>query len=407
MHLAITNHTGARNRGAEALVRCMADGFQRYHSPLSVSLHSSDPIYDEWRFKGVLSTFWGYPLLTPNHTPFYLLNRFGYLGARLAEKVLPSTLRGASLRVQSDLKKADAVVAAGGDVFTSDYHNLRKHLAYPLMARGSPVYLCSQSVGPFRTMRDRDYFRRSAEKIDLISVRESDSYTYLKSLDIQTRLEQTADVAFTLPSPETSAIDSWLMRRYAFDSQTPCIGLSISQGIIKYSGLDPDAYYQCFAEFCDELLASGRQIMLIPHVMEKHPSNNDVIACDEVLSRIKAEGAVTVISGEPDAAMLKGAIGRCEALIGTRTHATIASMSQCIPTVSVAYSQKAFGIMKDVYGEQDGRKLTLSAKNLSRQALLEAFEHALRVPLKQSDIKKTKQSAERNFTLLDTVLENS
>ncbi|WP_075881502.1 polysaccharide pyruvyl transferase family protein [Vreelandella massiliensis] len=403
MHLAITNHTGARNRGAEALVRCMADGFRRYYPELAVALYSSDPLYDQWRFQHDVTAYWGYPLLTPNHARAMAVNRLAYRAAYWAEFALPATLRGSCLRVQRDLRQAAVSVAAGGDIFTSDYHNLRKHLAYPLMARGTPMYLCSHSIGPF-TPADRDYFCRAAEKIDLITVREDDSFAYLRSLDVQTRVEPTADVAFTLAVPDKANSKSWLAKRYGFDDSIPCVGLSISQGIIQYSGLDADAYYQCFAEVCDALLTAGKQIMLIPHVMERHPANNDVIACDEVLKRISANGRVTVLSGEPGAVALKGAIGQCEALIGTRTHATIASMSQGIPTVSVAYSRKAFGIMKDVYGHTDGPALTVAAEQLSPKALLHALEKAMATPINASHLAEIKQRAERNFTLLSTLL---
>lgn len=399
MHLAITNHTGSRNRGAEALVRTMVDGFRRYHAGLSVSLYSSDPCYDRWRFGDAVTPFWGYPLLTPNHTPSAWLNRAVYCSGRLAERLLPGRLRGIATRLQQDLRCADVAVAAGGDIFSSDYHNLRKHLAYPLMAGKTPTYLCSQSVGPF-SPDDEAYFKRVASRIDLISVREGDSLSYLHSLDLQTRVEKTADVAFTLPAPEAGESRRWLAQRYRFDPCRPCVALSVSQGIIRYSGLDADAYYRCLSAVCDALLDAGKQVMLIPHVMERHPNNNDVLACDEVLARIRVPGPVTVLSGEPGAVAMKGAIGQCEALIGSRTHATIASMSQLIPTVSIGYSRKAFGIMKEVYGQQDGLALTLEAKALSTPRLLQAIDKAMATPIAPSRMAAIKAAAERNFTLL-------
>lgn len=402
--IAITNHTGARNRGCEALVHSMSEGFRRYHPDLGVALHSCDPLYDQWRFGNSLKTLWGYPLLSPNHTRYKELNRLAYAMAALGERILPETIRDIEVGAQKNLKQADAIVAAGGDIFTSDYGNLRKHLAYPLMAGKKPVYLCSHSIGPF-TPADRDYFRAAAKHIDLISVRERDSYDYLKTLDIQTRVEFTADVAFTLPHPAVEQSAVWLQRHYGINSQKPMVAISVSQGIIKYSGLDAEAYYQCFAGLCDALLAAGKQILLIAHVMEKNPANNDVIACDEVLERVRAPGLIQVLSGEPGAQAIKGAIGLCEALVGTRTHATIASISQGIPTVSVAYSRKAYGIMKDVYGDELCEKLTLPAEGLSTQALLDAFEMAIRTPIDAQRLDAIKERAERNFTLLDTLLE--
>jgi polysaccharide pyruvyl transferase WcaK-like protein len=51
-------------------------------------------------------------------------------------------------------------------------------------------------------------------------------------------------------------------------------------------------------------------------------------------------------------------------LVAARTHATIAGFSNCVPTVSVAYSVKAWGINQMVFGHQryviDCRQLTAS-----------------------------------------------
>ena len=61
--------------------------------------------------------------------------------------------------------------------------------------------------------------------------------------------------------------------------------------------------------------------------MERNPNNNDVIACEEVLKRLRhSDGDIHILSGEPNSIELKSIIGLCDALIGTRTHATIASM---------------------------------------------------------------------------------
>lgn len=45
---------------------------------------------------------------------------------------------------------------------------------------------------------------------------------------------------------------------------------------------------------------------------------------------------------------IKYLIGRCDFFIGARMHACIAALSQCIPTVSIAYSDKFIGVMKSI-----------------------------------------------------------
>jgi polysaccharide pyruvyl transferase WcaK-like protein len=179
----------------------------------------------------------------------------------------------------------------------------------------------------------------------------------------------------------------------------PTIAISVSQGIIKYSGLEKESYYKCFAKLIDHLTSQGKQVILIAHVLENNPSNNDVIACLEVIKNVKNKSLVRIISGEPSAIELKGLIGQCEALIGTRTHATIASLSQRIPTVSIAYSRKAYGIMRDIYGESLGNSLTIDAKKITPQNLINAYEEAISHPIEKNRIAEIKKLSMNNFSI--------
>jgi len=54
-----------------------------------------------------------------------------------------------------------------------------------------------------------------------------------------------------------------------------------------------------------------------------------------------------------NAAQLKHLVSRCRYFIGARTHATIAAFSTGVPTVSIAYSVKAKGINRDIFGHTD------------------------------------------------------
>src|SRR3546814_15021727 len=52
-------------------------------------------------------------------------------------------------------------------------------------------------------------------------------------------------------------------------------------------------------------------------------------------------------------------------------------MSPGLPTVSVAYARKAWGIMRDYYGEKLGQALTVDVADLDRERLRAAFDKAL------------------------------
>ena len=89
---------------------------------------------------------------------------------------------------------------------------------------------------------------------------------------------------------------------------------------------------------------------------------------------MKKQGSATVIQNEYSCSELKAVIGRCALFIGARTHATIASSSQGIPTIALAYSTKAFGIMEDVL---DANRCVCDIRNLTKNDLLSKAEYFL------------------------------
>ena len=401
--ISISNLTGGRNRGVEALVYSTIYGIEKEFDNVRFKwkLHTNDPLYDQWRFAEFdLDACFSYLTNTPNHSRFKSVNKSVYSALGLVEKVLPG--RFASFKSQTELKQSDLVICSGGDIFTSDYNNLRKHLSYPMVGRKS--YLCSHTVGPFTT-QDEMYFKKCLGDIDAISVREQLSYDYLNSIAGQsTRVELVADVAFSLPVDKALGLNI-LNKHLGLRDGEKFVALAISKGIVRYSSLNEADYLKELASFTDYLTDQGYTVVLIPHVCERNPNNNDMIICRELLDACKHPGQLRIMAYEYSALEFKSVIGYAEALVGARTHATIASMSQCVPTVSIAYSRKAYGIVKDVYGGPFSNMI-VDAKELSSQGLKTAFENCLATPIDPANIDRIKHLSARNFTLARELLES-
>jgi polysaccharide pyruvyl transferase WcaK-like protein len=82
----------------------------------------------------------------------------------------------------------------------------------------------------------------------------------------------------------------------------------------------------------------------------------------------------TLLPAELSAAELKWCIGRLSLLVGARTHATIAALSQAIPTVSLAYSVKAYGINVDLLGSDE---FIVDAADFEPDTVADAVRRAL------------------------------
>lgn len=393
--IAITNMTGGRNRGCEALVSSILLGLNNVYDrkDLNISLHTGDEQYDRPQFgERIDQTF-----------PLSGIPRPGWSAGRQhaayrAAARLNQLLGGGSRfgRGQRDLLAADLIIGTGGDVFTSDYWDFNAHAR--VLHVGKPVALLAQTIGPF-TKQAEEYFKNSTKNISICTVRETESLEYLKSITPDINPQLTADVAFLLPvtPPEEARYILETEHRFPLEGRR-LIAMSVSGGILAFRGdVEPDRYLREIAAFIDGLNAEGFSVVLIPHVQERDRRNNDLYACREVLRRCSNPLDNVLLSLPLSASDFKGVIGLCEALIGARTHATIASMSQGVPTVSIAYSRKAWGIMRDYFGPTLGSTLTIDVADLDRERMAAALKAAIANGRTPEIADQMKQRAAMNF----------
>jgi len=394
--ISITNHTGSKNRGAEALVRTIAIEAKKSNREVLLTLHSNDYQYDRYVLKSLYDNYiFSYIIKTPNHFQWKIVNKVLYQCLYLFEKIVKKDLFS-SLSI---LKKSDLSIITGGDILTSDYKNFRKHATY--MLESKKVYICAQTVGPFNK-KDEKYFLKSLKNVAYITAREKESYEYLKSLNIDVPLEYTADVAFLLPTlEENKYLKLKQMIRLPFEDKN-FIALSISRGIIKYSNLNENEYLNKFKELIKLITNDGHNVVIIPHVQETKIENNDLLFDQELVERIENE-KVFLVGHSLNSVEYKTIISKSIGLIGTRTHTTIASYSTLVPTIAIAYSRKAYGIAKDIF-KDDYENYVFDVQDFDAHTLYAKLQNAIKVGVPIESINEIKQRAKRNFEILDTLL---
>ena len=79
---------------------------------------------------------------------------------------------------------------------------------------------------------------------------------------------------------------------------------------------------------------------------------------------------LSVLRGTYDQSELKYVIGQCDFFVGSRMHACIAAVSQGVPAVSVAYSDKFVGVMERI----GVGSAVADARRLDEQAILKVVE---------------------------------
>jgi colanic acid/amylovoran biosynthesis protein len=288
-------------------------------------------------------------------TVMALLYRFLPIAA-LRRKILNSTpwLKTAA---EADF----AAEIRGGDSF-SDIYGLRRFIegTIPLLTvmwvRGSATQL-PQTYGPFKSGVARLLARYVLNHSSTILSRDRESMKLVEQLTNGRRVAQFCpDVAFVLESirPAVPPIEPPLPAENA----NCLIGLNVN-GLVYNGGytranmfglkLDYRAYVN---DLLRALLADkNNRVLLVPHTFAPDQSpESDPAASRELMNALPAEfkSRVHIVSRPLNQNEIKGVIGMTNFFIGTRMHACIAAVSQCIPTVAVAYSKKFAGVFDSV-----------------------------------------------------------
>jgi polysaccharide pyruvyl transferase WcaK-like protein len=284
------------------------------------------------------------------HHPLPLMRRLTarWVAVQAAERLYPSLGRHLRFRsLQEDISVAKAALSIGGDTYTLDYGVPRVYvnLGRYVLAQHKPLIIWGASIGPFEQRPDfakviHEHLRR---EVTAIFVREERSMSYLKEHGIAAHVYLMPDPAFVMDPERVNGSD------LGFDLPEGAIGLNLSPLMAKYvTNGDTGAWQRMATDIARELLrVHDLPVILIPHVTSPHSNDHLFLSC------IKAQlpgSMVRILPETLSAAKTKYVISMLSCLIGARTHATIASFSTFVPTVSLAYSVKAWGINEMLFG---------------------------------------------------------
>lgn len=364
------------NRGVEALVGSIATELSRMWPDCRITILSQQPENDAASPHCPNSTFIfdGYRSFAAKAS-----RKLGFLHTPFSRLASPSLRQARAV-----IRKADLVISTGGDIFGSDYGGIQNYLT-PLQEAtraGVKFTFLGHSIGPFKRQEIAELWTGVARDAALITCRETTSFKYVtRDLGLRDHnVALTADVAFLLQSGGRDRSDALLADAGA-DPLKPCIGLSMSGGITKFAGLDDASHTTAWAEIVRNLKSCcpGHQIVAIPHVWDPTREHNNDMRKSLAVARA-TNGAVAVPKHSYSAGDYKALLSSCEFVVAERMHAAIAGLSTLVPTVPVAYSVKARGIIADLFEPwaEDQRPILevadlLTPTNASRK-LLKLFE---------------------------------
>lgn len=375
VNVLIVGHDTFENRGCQALIYTTTEILKRFIPNAHFKVFSWDPDYDQLRFNknGIPCEFL---LHRFNTAKFSSRNRFWlFLNSELGihtEKglVVPKHFFNA-------LRWADLIVVSGGDVL-ADYSEMAiKQYFFPMavgMALGKPVYVFGQSISRYKNEKLKKFCKKYLDKAALITVREPLSYNYLKELGIKAPFYLTADPAFLLRPCAPERLEAMFREEGIRRDAEPRIGFSVSRTVTRWGASDHGDFVSGVASALDRLAERHKsaRFLFVPHVScLKDARKDDRMIGREIYERTSCKDRVDQVQGDYSCEELKAMIGSCDVFVGARTHSTIAALSQYVPTLALAYSIKAYGIMNQLLNEDVG---VLSTRDFSADTLIQRIE---------------------------------
>lgn len=357
------------NRGCEALVRSTLEALRAEFGEVEVLVPSYRIDLDSKQWPDADKLGCRFVRAAPYPIELKIWGRARRLFPWLKNRSLPNYKLPADIR--RDLASCDALLVIGGDNLTLDYgfESLIWHIRFAQHAKllGKKVMVWGASIGPFSEDSVAERFvAEFLNSIDGITVRETISKTYLESIGVSRNVSLVADGAF-LMTPEPIDVSGFWPA-----GGGDVLGFNISPVIQAFRPKgEPESILQNeVAGFLREVVKGGKEsVLLIPHVdpLDGAPGNSDTDYMRRILELVgDCEGRISLMPSNLNAAQIKFVLSKCSRFIGGRTHATIGALSCNVPTVSIAYSTKAKGINKDLFGNED---LVLSSADVSAKSL--------------------------------------
>jgi polysaccharide pyruvyl transferase WcaK-like protein len=301
--------TGVHNRGAELMTLAIADRLRTRFGSLRIVVPSVYFKYPRDRHRYGLHTTWEFgrrPLglrrLVYEHGPRWMAQR--------ARMVSP--------------REIDLVLDAAGFAYSDQWGPTPTSwlLAKMSMAerRHQPLIFLPQAFGPFTNRRLADRCRQLFDRAELIFARDGYSHRAVQSLRSGTELRQCPDFTIGIqPEPDPA-----LSLPHPFVAVVPNIRM-----------LDKTSKAREYLEFLNFTLGKIRSLGWQP-IFVIHDATADLA----VIRCLDAESRTLPVIRHQNPRVLKWVLGQAHAVVASRFHALVASLSQGVPSLGVGWSHK-------------------------------------------------------------------
>jgi colanic acid/amylovoran biosynthesis protein len=378
------------NHGVEAIVRGTLDIIQQYIPNIDIVISSVFPEKDRLYNIKPVSKYVEYKILKSWSVDWCIAS---FIRVVLKNSVLAGQF--VQRQTINEGKKSELILSVGGDNYCYKKPYGLMGISHSLKKRNKKIVLWGASIS--KDFIDKDILDNLRE-FDLIVARESLTYNTLKKMKLD-NVKLYPDPAFFMKAKEVKLDNEW--------NRDNIIGINISPLILNYE-VEEGILINSFKVLADYILNNtDYNIALIPHV--RSSMSDDMVIISQLYRMIDNKDRVFIVNHQYNAMELKYIISKCKLFIATRTHASIAAYSTCVPTLVAGYSVKSKGIAKDIFGTYDDYVLPVQSLKKENE-LTDAFiwlcghQNEIRAHLQKfmpSYIEKAGQSGRELQKLLD------
>lgn len=200
--------------------------------------------------------------------------------------------------------------------------------------------------------------------VDLITVRDEESYNYLKGISKnRSPTHLTADPSILLSPVENDRVRSILKETNVNKCDGLLIGMSLTRETLQSAYPEirnaDERYKKAIAEMArlvDRLISKFRcTIVFVPHCVQRSLQKDDRNVAKQIYNLTAKKHNVVVLTEEFSPAELKGLIGVFDVFIGSRVHSVLNALSIGVPSITLSQSsdRRAYGLIGGMFKQEE------------------------------------------------------
>ena len=255
-------------------------------------------------------------------------------------------------------------------------------------AQGAKIVLLPQALGPFRVPVVRELFARIVASADLVFARDARSVQHVLEAGCPAaKVAQAPDFSVLVEGEKPTDAGAWPSRVCIVPNE-------------RMRDRTPPAIAEAYRGFLLACIAQVRARGFEP-VIVVHEEHDRAFAED---LRAAAGGGVLVLDEPPMRS--KGMLGACHAVIGSRFHSLIGSLSQGVPTLGTVWTHKYQALFEE-YDAADCLLPSLDQPDAVAAKLAHFFDEDHRralIPRLQSAAARHKERVREMWTRVERLI---